>query len=94
MRQVKIDAAGEREGDHQRRRHEEVRFDVLMHARFEIAIAGKNRCRDQIVFVDRFLDLRMQRTGVADAGRAAVTDNIEAKLIEIRLQPGLVAGNR
>ena len=44
-----IDPAGERESDHQRRRHEEIRLDVLMHARFEIAIAGQHRGRDEIV---------------------------------------------
>ena len=90
VRQVEIDAAGERKGDDQRRRHEEVRLDVLMHARFEIAVAGKDRGRDEIVFVDRLLDLRMERPGVADAGRATVTDDVEAELIEIRLQSGLV----
>ena len=89
IRQIKIDASGERKGHDQRRRHEEVRLDVLMHARFEISIAGKNRGRDQIVFVDRLLDLRMERAGVADAGRATVADEIESELIEIRLQSGL-----
>ena len=89
FRQIEIDPAGERESDDQRRRHEKVRLDVLMHARFEIAIAGKDRGRDEIVFVNRFFDLRMERAGVADAGRATVADDVESELIEICLQPGL-----
>ena len=60
-----------------------------MHARFEISISRKHGGRDQIVIVNRFLDLRMKRPGIADAGRATVTDKIEAELIEICLQSGL-----
>ena len=47
---VDIDATGQRERDDERRRHQEVRLDVLMHARFEIAIAGKDGSGHQIVF--------------------------------------------
>ena len=83
-----MNSACQREGHHQRRRHQEIRLDMLMHARFEIPVPGKNRSRNQIVFVDRFLDVWMQRPGVADAGRAAVTDKIKPELIEIFLQPG------
>ena len=57
-----------------------------MHARFEIPIPRKNRGRDQIVFVDRFLDVWMQRSRVADASRAPVTDKVKPKLVEISLQ--------
>ena len=32
----------------------------------------------------------MKRPGVADAGGAAVADDVEAELIEICLQPGLL----
>ena len=90
MCQVEIDPAGEREGDHERRRHEEVGLDVLMDARFEVAIAGKDGGGDEIEFVDRFFDPRVERTGVADAGGAAVADDVEAELVEIGLQPGFV----
>src|SRR5947207_11371330 len=67
-----------------------------MHARFEIPVPRKNRSCNQIVFVDRFLDVWMQRSRVADARRAAVTDEIEPELVEIFLQPGFlqVIGNR
>ena len=50
MQKVDIDAPRERERDDERRRHEKVRLDVLMHARLEIAIAGKNGSGDEIVF--------------------------------------------
>ena len=43
-----------------------------------------------IVFNDGLLDRRRERTGIADARRATVTDEIEAELVEIRLQTGLV----
>ena len=49
LREVDIDAARERERDDERRRHEEVRLDVLVHARLEIAVAGKHRRGDEIV---------------------------------------------
>ena len=47
--QVNVHAAGQRERDDQRRRHEEIRLDVLVDARLEIAVAGKHRRGDQIV---------------------------------------------
>src|SRR4051794_18267641 len=61
-----------------------------MHPRFEIAIAGKHRRRNEIEFVDRFLDVRMKWSGISNASRAAITDKIESELIEIFLQAGLV----
>ena len=88
--QVNVHAARQRERDDQRRRHEEVRLDVLMHARLEIAVAGQHGRGDQIVLDDGVLDRRGQRAGIADAGRAAVADEVEAELVEIRLQAGLV----
>src|SRR6266853_5085116 len=57
-----------------------------MHARFEIPIPRKDRSRNQIVFVDRFLDVWVERPGVADASRAAVTDKVKPELVEIALQ--------
>ena len=81
---------GERESDDERRRHEEVRLDVLVHARLEIAVAGEHAGGDEIVLRDRFLERGMQRAGVADAGRAAVADGLEAELVEVGLEAGLV----
>ena len=89
-REIDMNSAGQRERDNQRRRHQKIRLDVLMHARFEISISRKDRSCNQIVFVDRLLDIRMQRSGVADAGGATVADKVESELIEIFLQPGFV----
>ena len=90
IRQINIHAAGERERDDERRRHEEIRLDVLVDACLEIAIAGKHRRGDQIIFHHGILDRRMQRTGIADARRAAVADEVETEFVEERLQTGLV----
>ena len=89
-RQIDVDTARERERDDQRRRHEEIGFDAGMDAGLEIAVAGEHAGGDEIVFHDGFLDRPGQRTGVADAGRAAVADEIEAQRVEIALQAGLV----
>ena len=45
---------------------------------------------DQVVVADRRRDLVGQRTAVADAGRAAVADQVEAELVEVLGQPGPV----
>ena len=58
VREVNVHAARERERDDERRRHEEVRLDVLMNARLEIAVAGKHRRGDQIVLDNGLLDRR------------------------------------
>src|SRR5438067_9514453 len=83
FRQIEINPAGEREGDYNRRRHQEIRLDVLMNARFEIAVSRKDRCRNQIIIMYRFLDLGMKRAGITDAGGATISDQIEAKLIQV-----------
>ncbi len=41
-------------------------------------------------FDDGLLDRRGQRAGVADAGGAAVADQVEAELVQVGLQAGLV----
>ena len=75
-------------------RHEEIRLDVLVDARFKIAVAGKHGGGDDVVFRHRLLDGRGQRAGVADAGGAAVADEVEAELVQIRLQAGLCPNNQ
>ena len=87
---IDIHRAGERIGDHERRRSEIIGAHVGVDAAFEIAIARQHRRGDQIIVVDRLGILRRQRTGIADAGRAAEADEIEAELVEIFLQSGLV----
>src|SRR5258706_7938858 len=61
-----------------------------MHAGLKIAVAREHAGGDEIVTGDGLLDGGMKRAGVADAGGATVTDKIETKLIEIRLESGLV----
>jgi hypothetical protein len=59
--QVDVHAAGEREGDDERGRHEEVRLDVLVDAGLEVAVAGEHGGGDEIVL----------HHGVLDAARRA-----------------------
>src|SRR4030095_7460670 len=55
----------------------------------------KQKTAYEIVFVDRLLDVWMQRPRVADASRATVADEIESELVQICLESGLfqVIGN-
>src|SRR5262249_24994753 len=85
---IDVNSAGQGKGHNQRRRHQKICFDMLMHAGFKIPISRKNRSCNQIVFMDRLLDIWMQRSRVADASRATVTDEIESELVEICLQSG------
>lgn len=84
--QIDIDAPREREGNDERRRHEEIRFDERMNARFEIAVAGKHTRRNEFAVANRGLDFGRERTGIAYTGRAAVADEIEAEFVQIRRQ--------
>src|SRR5271157_2177202 len=88
VRQVDVHASGQRKRDDQRRRHKKVCFDVLMNSSLEIPITGKDRRSNQIVVGDRLFDVRMKRPGVPYARRAAVSDDIEPELIQVRLQAG------
>src|SRR6266404_3340953 len=59
-----------------------------MDAGLEVAIARQHRCADQVVLGDRLLDRRIERPGIADAGRAAIAGEIEVELFELREQAG------
>src|SRR5689334_8225907 len=83
---VHVDAARESENNHERRTHQKVRFDALVHARFEVAIARQDGNTHHVAFGNRLLDRRIERTRVADAGSATVTDEIETELVQIWLQ--------
>ena len=71
----------QRISDHQRRRGEIIGAAVGRHAAFEVAVAGKDADRDQVIVVDRLADRLWQRAGIADAGRAAVADEVEAERV-------------
>src|SRR5206468_6544549 len=87
---INVNSTREGEGDNQRRRHQKIRLNMLVHARFEISISRKDRSSNQIVLVNGLLDIWMQRPGVADAGRTTVPDEIDTELIEIFLQPSFL----
>ena len=86
--EVDVHAAGERVGDDERGRHEEVGADVLVNTGLEVAVAREDSGGDEVVFDDGGFDLGSERAGVADAGRAAVADDLEAELVEVGLEAG------
>ena len=94
-RKIDVNSAGEGKGHNQRGRHQKIRLDMLMHASFKIPISRKNRSCNQIIFVDRLLNVWMQRPRVANASRATIADKIESELVEVRLESGLfqIIGN-
>ena len=90
LEQVEVHPARERVGDHERRRGEVVRLHLRVDAGLEVAVAGEHGADDQVALLDRDRDRLRQRPGVADAGRAAVADGVEAELLEVLRQSGLV----
>ena len=87
--EIDVHRAGQRVGDDQRRRRQVVGAHVLLDAAFEVAVAAQHRRDDEPALAHLGGDLVGQRAAVADARRAAVADEVEAELIEIRLQAGL-----
>ncbi len=77
----------ERIGHYQGRAGEEVGADIRRDAAFEVAVARDHCGGDQPVVVDRLADRLSQGTGVADAGGAAIADQIEADVVEVALEP-------
>ena len=66
----------------------EVRGTHLrMHPAFEVPVPGEHRDHVEVLFLDRGRHIADQRPGVADAGRAAVTDERESELVEVRREP-------
>ena len=65
--------------DHQRRRREVAGPDLGMDAALEVAVARQHRRDHQVVVLDRLRDRCVERPAVADAGRAAVADEVEAR---------------
>ena len=90
VEQVDVHRAGQRVGDDQRRRRQVVHLDVGVDPALEVAVARQHRDDGEVVVVDGLADLGDQRTGVADAGGAAVADEVEAELVEVRREAGLL----
>jgi hypothetical protein len=82
---VDIHAAGDRIGDHQRRRGEIVGLHMRVDAALEIAVAGEHRRDREVATLDRRRDGIVERARIADAGGAAIADEIEAELVELGL---------
>ncbi len=80
----------ERIGHHQRRRGEIVHLHVRVDATLEVAIARQHRHDREIALADRLGHLLRQRPRVADAGGAAVADEVEAELLQRLGQARLV----
>ena len=89
---VEVDVAAAREGvgDHERRRREEVHPDLGVHSPFEVPVAGECGADDEIAVPDGGADLFGQGTGVADAGRAPESDDVEAETFEVFEQSRLL----
>ena len=85
---VEADGAGDRVGDHQRRRGEERLLGVRVDAAVEVAVAGQHRGGVQVAVDDFLLDHRIQRAGHAVAGGAGEGDDAEAELLQLRQQAG------
>ena len=94
VQQVDVHAPGERVRDDERRRREVVRLHVAVDARLEVAVSREDGADDEVALVDRFADRVRQRAGVADARRAAVADEVEAELVEIRVEAGALGSTR
>ena len=90
VEEVDVHASGERVRDDERRRREVVRLHLGMDARLEVAVAGEDGADDEVALGDRLGDLVRQRPRVADARRAAVADGVEAELVEVAVEPGLL----
>ncbi len=88
--EVDHDRAGQRVGDHERRRGEIVGAHVVIDASLEIAVAGEHGSDGKPILVDGVGDLLGQRSRIADAGGAAIADEIEPEPVQVLLQACLL----
>src|SRR5699024_2121333 len=88
--QIGVQTAGERVGDHEWRRGEEVHLDLGMDPPLEVAVARQHRRDVEVLGVDRVAHLRDEGPRVADAGGAAVPDQVESELLEVWGDPGAI----
>ena len=76
----------ERISDHQRRRGQEVCAHIGRHAAFKVAVARNDRGSDNVMAVNRRRNRLGQWSRIADAGGAAIADQVKADRIQIRRQ--------
>ena len=89
LEEVDVHGPGQGVGDDQRGRGEVVHLDVGVDAPLEVPVAREHRRHGEVALVDRGADLGDERTGVADARRAAVAHEVEAELLQVGRQAGL-----
>ena len=88
MLEVDVDRARERVGDDERGRGEVARAHERVDAALEVAVAREHGADGELVVAHGLGDLVRERARVADAGRAAVADELEAERVERLLQAG------
>ena len=89
-REVRTDRALQGIGDHQRGRGEIIGATVGRYPAFEVPVARQDRDCDQILFVDRRADRFGKRARIADAGGAAIADEVETDRVEIRAETACI----
>ena len=85
---VEVHVAGERVGHDERRRGKVVGAHDRIHAALEVAVPREHGRRHEAALVDRRRHVGVHRPRVADAGGAAVADEVEAELVEVGGQAG------
>ena len=84
---VDVHGAGECVRHHERRRRQVVHTAVGVDAPLEVAVAREHRGHSETARRHRGRHLGVDRTGVADAGGAAVADDVEAERREVAQWP-------
>src|SRR5690606_10181652 len=84
IQQVDVNGSGQPVCNHERRRGQEVGLHKGMDAPLEVAVAGEHAGDDKVALLDGPGNGLRQWPGVADAGRATVSNQIVAELVEVR----------
>ena len=84
--QINVEISRNGVGHHERWTCQVGGFHLAVDTALEISIAGENRTHDEAGFVNSGFDGIVQRTGVSNAGRAAVAHRVEAHGVQIVLQ--------
>ena len=87
--QIDVHRACERVGNDKRRRREIVGAHQWIDSSFKISIAAENRGHNKTVILHRRGNGFGKRAAVADAGRAAIADQVEAQPLQVRHQSGI-----
>ena len=88
--EIDVDAPRQRVGDAERRRAQVARAHLRMDAPLEVPVAGQDGHDVELLVLDRRADVVGQRSGVADARGAAVADEREPELLQVRREARLI----